>query len=197
VRSFPFHSFLILSATVTDGFFLPFSSLPLSSTLTARKGSSPSLLASTPSRAGSPGSSPFPVPFILLVVLLLLSIYFPILSSALTFKYHSHSLRPVKVEGITDVDCTDILNAGHLTLRDKIPEVLQRVARRHEYPAGDVSATPEEGVEGVEEGVRRLSVVEERKTAQEHPEDEERRRKEGRKSVDWGENKGRGLVQER
>jgi hypothetical protein len=42
-----------------------------------------------------------------------------------------------------------------------------------------------------------LSVVEERKTAQEHPEDEERRRKEGRKSVDWGENKGRGLVQER
>lgn len=96
-------------------------------------------------------------------------------------------LRPVQVEGITDVDCTSLLNSGHLTLRDKIPEVLERVARRHEVSSTTAGEGDEEALEGTEEGVRRMSVVEERKTAGEHPEDEESRRKEGRKDGEGGE----------
>ncbi|GAA5853288.1 hypothetical protein JCM8547_000272 [Rhodosporidiobolus lusitaniae] len=100
-------------------------------------------------------------------------------------------LQPVKVEGITDVDVSDLLTDGHLKLRDKLPAILDRITEHRELPLPHSDApTPASGAEkGLEEGARRMSIVEQRKTAGEHPEDEEKRRKDGRKSVDWGENK--------
>ncbi|BGP27217.1 hypothetical protein JCM10295v2_006181 [Rhodotorula toruloides] len=44
-------------------------------------------------------------------------------------------LRPACVEGITDIDASDLLTAGHLDLRHKLPQILERVtSKRDEQP---------------------------------------------------------------
>ncbi|GAA5979564.1 hypothetical protein JCM11641_007870 [Rhodosporidiobolus odoratus] len=83
-------------------------------------------------------------------------------------------LRPVKVEGITDLDASDLLQKGHLDLRNQLAAILDRVAKRRDLPS------PFPLVEA-QEGVKKISLVEERKVAGERPEDEERRRLSGRK----------------
>uniref|UniRef100_A0A0K3CLF1 BY PROTMAP: gi/814541766/emb/CEQ40992.1/ SPOSA6832_02659 [Sporidiobolus salmonicolor] n=1 Tax=Rhodotorula toruloides TaxID=5286 RepID=A0A0K3CLF1_RHOTO len=67
-------------------------------------------------------------------------------------------LRPARVEGITDIDASDLLTAGHLDLRHKLPQILERVtSKRDEQPA---PAPPEKEMEG-------LSVVEKKARARE------------------------------
>ncbi|BGP34922.1 hypothetical protein JCM10296v2_006746 [Rhodotorula toruloides] len=67
-------------------------------------------------------------------------------------------LRPACVEGITDIDASDLLTAGHLDLRHKLPQILERVtSKRDEQPA---PAPPEKEMEG-------LSVVEKKARARE------------------------------
>ncbi|BGP19524.1 hypothetical protein JCM10213_000123 [Rhodosporidiobolus nylandii] len=92
-------------------------------------------------------------------------------------------LSPVKVEGVDDVNASDLVK-GHLDIRNNLPAILARVAKRRDV----IPPSAAEGEVGeAQEGVRKMSIVEQRKTAGEHPHDEEARRKDGRKSVDWGE----------
>lgn len=44
------------------------------------------------------------------------------------------SLAPVLVEGVANVDISDIVPEGHLEIRSKLPQILDRVKRRHELP---------------------------------------------------------------
>ncbi|GAA6030951.1 hypothetical protein JCM8097_008953 [Rhodosporidiobolus ruineniae] len=104
-------------------------------------------------------------------------------------------LRPVQVEGITDLDISDLVDA-HFRIRDALPRILDRVARlgRGEAvtPPASGMGTPalreeEEGeVEEVREGVEGVGVstVERRGKAGEHdePEEEEKEKAEGLKA---------------
>ncbi|GAA5965962.1 hypothetical protein JCM21900_004707 [Sporobolomyces salmonicolor] len=56
-------------------------------------------------------------------------------------------LSPVKVEGITDLNVSDLI-PGHLEIRQNLPEILDRVAKRKEQRGG-VGGKIDEGVEGL------------------------------------------------
>ncbi|GAA5921141.1 hypothetical protein JCM1841_002435 [Sporobolomyces salmonicolor] len=56
-------------------------------------------------------------------------------------------LSPVKVEGITDLNVSDLI-PGHFEIRQNLPEILDRVAKRKEQRGG-VGREIEEGVEGL------------------------------------------------
>ncbi|GAA5824780.1 hypothetical protein JCM11251_005338 [Rhodosporidiobolus azoricus] len=94
-------------------------------------------------------------------------------------------LGPVRVEGVDDLDVSSLGIDGHLKIRNHLPQILDRVAKRRDLPPPSAPSADTD-VAGAENGVRRMSVVEQRGTADEHPEDEEKRRKEGRKEVEWG-----------
>ncbi|GAA6013339.1 hypothetical protein JCM10207_000860 [Rhodosporidiobolus poonsookiae] len=76
------------------------------------------------------------------------------------------ALRPVNVEGIDDVDVSDLVD-GHLQLRAKLPAILDRVARRREIPPAGAEEL------GVVEGTRKMSIVEEKGAAGTHSEADE------------------------
>ncbi|GAA5915713.1 hypothetical protein JCM6882_004122 [Rhodosporidiobolus microsporus] len=86
-------------------------------------------------------------------------------------------LGPVRVEGIDDVDVSSLGIDGHLKIRNHLPQILDRVAKRRDLPPPSTpSPLGEDAVGGAEEGVRRLSVVEQRGEAGEHPEKEQGRK---------------------
>ncbi|GAA5899765.1 uncharacterized protein JCM6883_005982 [Sporobolomyces salmoneus] len=70
-------------------------------------------------------------------------------------------LGPVNVEGITNVDISDILQ-GHLEIRSKLPQILERIKKRNELPprlTTEEKADADE-LQGLEQELQEMTTVE-------------------------------------